>query len=244
MIGAAALFGVRRLASEDGVQPVVRHPGSVQHPPTLDVGIGGDHDHRIDGRVAAGLVQQGDVEHRQPDPTRLSGSEGFQPAGQNQGVDDGFEPGEGRRIASEGFGQPGPVHGAVDHDPGKGLTDRADGGSAGRIEGVHRLVRIPVQGSGLGGLTCNTLAVPLYDPKRSKLENKIGARSSSFYDDVSESLSRGDEPTRLAATPTPSRQRKVVATESSGASSGAASGDGETKQAGGAGESEEKSEQQ
>ena len=101
-----------------------------------------------------------------------------------------------------------------------------------------------LQGSGLGGLTCNTLAVPLYDPKRSKLENKIGARSSSFYDDVSESLSRGDEPTRLAATPTPSPQRKVVATESSGASSGAASGDGETKQAGGAGESEEKSEQQ
>eukprot|EP00947_MAST-08B_sp_MAST-8B-sp1_P003936 g3936.t1 len=62
-----------------------------------------------------------------------------------------------------------------------------------------------LQGSGLGGLRCNTLAVPLYDTRLASEaadfgNNVASQRNVSFYDDVADELRRGDcdQPTALA----------------------------------------------
>jgi potassium/chloride transporter 9 len=60
-----------------------------------------------------------------------------------------------------------------------------------------------MQGSGLGGLRCNTISLPFYNvvrvkelSQRDSVRNLKGPRSPSFYKDVGRVLKEGDEPTR------------------------------------------------
>ena len=101
-------------------------PGRARTRSALDLGVGGDHHHRVHRRVAAGLEQQGDVEHGQFHARASRRLQIGQPAGGDQRVDDGLQPLEGAVVAAQRLGQPGAVHGAVHDHAGKGLADRSD----------------------------------------------------------------------------------------------------------------------
>ena len=60
-----------------------------------------------------------------------------------------------------------------------------------------------MQGSGLGGLRCNTISLPFYNvsrvkqlSKRESVRDLKGPRSPSFYRDVGSVLKDGQEPTQ------------------------------------------------
>ena len=141
-IGPAPLLGVRHLARDHRRDVRGVHPPAPADALYLHRSWGGDDNHAIDPRVAAGLEQQGDVQHHGAlAPAPGAGDEGPLLLLDHR-MQDAFEPGERIRIAEHRLTQRHAVHGSVPHRAGKRRLDRPDGPPATRLQPVHRGIGI------------------------------------------------------------------------------------------------------
>ena len=104
-IGAPALFPVRHLLGQNGVEARARHVAPAKHPGLLHETRRADHGDRVAEGFAAGLEQQRYVEHGQPAAVaRLLLQERPRRA-PDRGVQDGLEARERRRVLEDPLGE-------------------------------------------------------------------------------------------------------------------------------------------
>ena len=147
--GAAALFGVRGLAGDDGFD--LRHrQAAFADAGDLDVARAGDGDGAVDAAVAAGLEEQGNVQQH----GAAVGAEG--PAAElllllaDQRVHDGFQPAHGGVVAQDLGAEFGAVEHAVVHRAGEGFGEGGNGAAVAGLQAVDGFVGVEA-GDAVGG---------------------------------------------------------------------------------------------